>query len=179
MSECYYLMAQLPDISLLSPEVEPPITEERFRELCERALSGKELKMLDSLSLVPPKGAVPTGSEFLDKWYASERNLRLCLASIRAKNIGKEAEEVVVDSDISQVAHDACEMNNPLQAELFLHKYRQSVLTSLHPSDMFSIDAVYEYGIRLMLDARMRKFNLDAGEAAMQTVYDAILEGTM
>jgi len=51
MSRQYYLMAQLPDISVNSDKSDLPITEEYFNDLCHRFLDEKELTMLDELSL--------------------------------------------------------------------------------------------------------------------------------
>ncbi|HAH61684.1 MAG TPA: hypothetical protein DCL73_06260, partial [Treponema sp.] len=57
----YYLIAQLPDISA-SGEKAVPITEKQYRELCSRFLSAREMKVMNTLSLVPPKEQTDTGS---------------------------------------------------------------------------------------------------------------------
>lgn len=50
-----------------------------------------------------------------------------------------------------------------------------SVLGDLQPIDMFSIDAVYAYGIRLMLAQRMKKFDKGIGTDSYHKIYDTIL----
>lgn len=50
-----------------------------------------------------------------------------------------------------------------------------SVLDKLAPMDMFSVDAVFNYGLKLMLAERMKKFNRDEGLASYHKIYDSIL----
>ncbi|MBQ9494556.1 MAG: DUF2764 family protein [Treponema sp.] len=174
----YYLIAQLPDIT--NAERTLPVTESYYRDVCARFLSAKQLEVLAMLSLVPPRTAVPTGSQFLDAWYEHERNLRFALAQIRAQKMKRDAEQVPSSctQDIVAAARTAVGMDSPLSAEQFLHEYRMSVLNSMRPLDMFSIDAVYEYGIRLLLVQRMKKFNKETGTVSYHRIYDSILENS-
>ena len=41
--------------------------------------------------------------------------------------------------------------------------------------DLFSADSVYNYGLRLMLAERMKKFDKDEGLASYHKIYDEIL----
>jgi hypothetical protein len=68
-------------------------------------------------------------------------------------------------------------MDSPLSAEQFLYDYRLRLLDDLRPLDAFSIDAVYAYGIRLMLVERMRKFEVENGKTSYHKIYDEILDG--
>ena len=175
----YYLVSQLPDIS--NAERSLTITESSYRDLCSRFLSKAEVEVLNELSLVPPKEPEPTGSKFLDAWYDRERNLRFALAQVRAQRMKRDAQQVPPSCtvDIMQAARTAVGMDSPLSAEKFLYEYRIGVLDSLRTLDMFSVDAVYEYGIRLLLTARMKKFNKEAGTLAYRTMYDSILGETI
>ena len=60
-------------------------------------------------------------------------------------------------------------------AEQFLNQYRLGVLDRMTPLDMFSADSVYNYGLRLMLAERMKKFDKDEGLASYHKIYDEIL----
>lgn len=173
----YYLVAQLPDISSAGEKNAVPITEKQYRDLCSRFFSAEEMKVLDTLSLIPPKEEFDTGSQFLNAWYEKERNLRFALAQIRAQKMKKDSDQVPgsCTADILQAARTAVGMDSPLSAEQFLYEYRISVLNNLRPYDMFSIDCVYEYGIRLMLTLRMKKFNKETGTASYHKIYDTIL----
>ena len=177
MSAQYYLIAQLPDISAVNEKAALPITEKYYRDLCSRFLSEYEMKVIDQLSLVPPRTAESTGSVFLDTWYDRERNLRYALAQIRAQKMKKDSDQIPgsCTADIMQAARTAVGMGSPLSAEQFLYEYRMSVLNNIRPYDIFSIDAVYEYGIRLMLAQRMKQFSREKGAASYRRIYDSIL----
>ena len=169
MKEQYYLISQLPDISVSGEKSTLPITEKYFKDLCLRFVGNKEASIIENLSLEPPKKEVKTGSSFLDAWYNHERCLRYALAQIR----------VSCTADIIQAARTAVGMDSPLSAEQFLYEYRLSVLSNLQPLDIFSIDAVYAYGIKLLLVQRMKMFNREKGTDSYHKIYDTILGETI
>ena len=181
MKEQYYLMSQLPDISAASEKSVLPITEKYYRDLCSRFLDDTQMAALNQLALVPPKATVKTGSKFLDSWYENERCLRYALSQIRAQKMKKDSGLIPVSctADIIQAARTAVGMSSPLAAENFLYEYRLSVLNSIQPIDGFSIDAVYAYGIRLMLVQRMKKFDKENGTDSYHKIYDTILGETI
>lgn len=145
--------------------------------MCARFLDERSLEILNNLSLVPPRKNIATGSAFVDTWYAKERALRLALAQIRALNLQKESEPLTGEctGDVMQVARTAVGMDSPLSAEQFLYQYRIDVINQLAPLDQFSVDAVFAYGLKLMLAQRMKLFNEQTGMASYHTIYDRIL----
>ncbi|MBR6079971.1 MAG: DUF2764 family protein [Treponema sp.] len=178
MEHLYYLVAQLPAFTVNSEStVKLPITTEYFKDLCTRFMNDRDSKVAQNLSLEPPREKVPTGSAFLDEWYEKERNLRFALAQVRAQKMKKDANVVPIttDGEVIQAARTATGMDSPLSAEQFLNEYRLSVLDKITPLDMFSVDAVYSYGLKLMLTERMKKFNRDEGLASYHKIYDEIL----
>ncbi|HCA20440.1 MAG TPA: hypothetical protein DEO40_07165 [Treponema sp.] len=178
MEHLYYLVAQLPAFTATGESTAKlPITTEYFKDLCDRFMNEKNREVVRNLSLEPPREAVPTGSVFLDEWYAKERNLRFALAQVRAQRMKKESKDVPIttDGEVIQAARTATGMDSPLSAEQFLNEYRMTVLDKIAPLDMFSVDAVYNYGLRLMLAERMRKFNRDEGLASYHKIYEEIL----
>ncbi len=175
----YYLVSQLPNISVSESKAALPLTEKSFKELACRFISECEQKVINELSLVPPTEAVSTGSEFLDTWYEKERNLRYALAQIRAQKMKKDniALPAGCTADIVNAARTAVGMDSPLSAEQFLYEYRLRLIDSIAPLDSFSIDAVYAYGLKLMLVERMRKFEVENGKISYHKIYDTILDG--
>ena len=175
----YYLVSQLPNISGAEGKSALPLNEASFKELCCRFLSEEEKITLNGLSLVPPKELSSTGSVFLDTWYEKERNLRYALAQIRAQKMKKDASVLPpgVTADIVQAARTAVGMDSPLSAEQFLFDYRIRLLDELRPLDSFSVDAVYAYGIKLLLVERMKKFDAEIGKTSYHKIYDNILDG--
>ena len=181
MKEQYYLISQLPDISVSGEKSTLPITEKYFKDLCLRFVGNKEASIIENLSLEPPKKEVKTGSSFLDAWYNHERCLRYALAQIRAQKLKKDIGPIPVSctADIIQAARTAVGMDSPLSAEQFLYEYRLSVLSNLQSLDIFSIDAVYAYGIKLLLVQRMKMFNREKGTESYHKIYDTILGETI
>ena len=178
MERLYYLVSQLPAFQTSGDSTAKlPITTEYYKDLCSRFMSKRNSELASTLSLEPPRESEPTGSVFLDEWYAKERNLRFALAQVRAQKMKKDAKDVPVTSDgeVIQAARTATGMDSPLSAEQFLNEYRLSVLDKIAPLDMFSVDAVFSYGLRLMLTERMKKFNRDEGLASYHKIYEEIL----
>lgn len=177
MGAQYYLVSQLPAIDNLEGRSQLPITEKSFKELCSRFLDKKNMKILESLSLEPPKDETSTGSAFLDKWNDRERCLRLALAQIRALKMKKESEMLPgsCTADILQAARTAVGMDSPLAAEEYLNQYRMDTLKSLTPLDGFCVDAVFAYGLKLMLAQRMKHFDRETGKDSYHKIYDEIL----
>ena len=181
MANQYYLVSQLPDISAAGEKSTLPITEKYYRDLCSRFLDSESLAVLNQLSLEAPRTAVKTGSAFLDKWYEFERCLRYALCQVRAQKMKKDFGPMPVSctQDIIQAARTAVGMDSPLSAEQFLFEYRISVLNDIQPLDSFSVDAVFAYGIRLMLVERMKKYDKEKGTDSYHKIYDTILGETI
>jgi hypothetical protein len=180
MKHLYYFVAQLPAFSATSESGKLPITTDYFLDLCNRFMPKEDAAVVQTLSLEPPRESLSTGSTFLDTWYTKERNLRMALAQIRALKMKKEAKDIPIttDGEVIQAARTATGMDSPLSAEQFLNEYRVGVLDKIAPLDTFSIDAVYNYGLHLMLAERMRKFNKDEGLTSYRKLYDEILGET-
>ena len=173
----YYLVSQLPNISSSESKAALPLTGTEFVELASRFITEDEKAVLQGLSLIPPMENISTGSAFLDVWYEKERNLRCALAQIRAQKMKKDSIPLPpgCTADIISAARTAVGMDSPLSAEQFLFEYRLRLLDDLRPLDGFSIDAVYAYGIKLLLVERMKKFEVENGKTSYHEIYDTIL----
>ncbi len=179
MANYYYLVAQLPAVVFSGDSTAPlPITFDYFKDLCARFLSGCVLRQINSLSLEPPREPVDSGSAFLNNWYNWERSLRLALAQQRAAKMQKvfaDSAVATVTQDIQQIARTACAFDSPLEAEKFLNKERLVKIGDFKPTDDFCADAVYAYGLKLLLAARIQKFDENAGMESYRIIYDQIL----
>ena len=178
MEKLYYFVAQLPALSVNSDSTTKlPITTEYFKDLCSRFMSEHNNEIAQKLSLEPPRSVDITGSKFLDEWYSFERNLRFALAQVRAIKMKKDTKDIPIinDGEIVQAARTAINMDSPLSAEQYLNEYRLSMLDKIAPLDMFCADAVFNYGLKLMLIERMKKFNRDEGLSSYHKIYKEIL----
>jgi hypothetical protein len=179
MSAHYYLMSQLP---ALIRDVPAQIDYARFEELASRFLAPEDLAALRALSLEPPRSPVSTGSEILDAWFAFERSLRLSLARARAEKLGRDFPETGEDESCvyaalegSEVARAAAAIENPLDAERFLSRARFDFIENIGSLHGFDREAVFAYGLSLLLKERESKFSPDTGRAAYVEAYNAIL----
>ena len=178
MSE-YYLISQIPSLDGIGENTPVPITEERFLELCGRFLGEKALSELRNLTLVPTINAEKSKSALIEAWNEGERNLRIALAKVRAEKLNKafDLQNKNISLELLKVANTAMEKENPLEAEIYLSNYRLSFLEALRPTDSFSEDYVFYYGLKLKLVLRMRQFDTQKGEKTYKDIYDSILNG--
>ena len=78
---------------------------------------------------------------------------------------------------LMQAARAAVDSESPMEAEKLLNRYRLDFLESLRPTDSFSEDYVYYYGLKLKLIERIRKFDSESGESAYRNIYNSIMNG--
>ncbi len=173
----YYLIAQLPSLDAVGDTTPLPITEESFDALCAQFLGKKALERLKTLTILPPRERKKSGSRLIDAWNDAERNLRLCLAQYRArkKNASADAKENAFPQSLALAARTATDMKDPMEAELYLNRYRLSCLEAQRPADPFSEEALYCYALKLKLLSRIRQFDTERGENAYRNIYDSIL----
>ncbi len=173
----YYLMAQLPSLDGIGDNTPVPITEERFLELCMRFLGKKAQSKVAGLTIAPSREFGENDSELINAWNKGERNLRLALGKVRADKMKKafNVGEQQMSVELMRVASVAVEIEDPLEAERFLDKYRLDFLEKLRPMDAFSEDSVFYYGLKLKLILRTRQFNAEAGKAAYRNIYASIV----
>ena len=175
----YYFISQLPSLDGIGENSPLPITEERFVELCRRFSKKKVQDAMNDLTLSPPKQGQPTGKKLLDAWNESERNLRLALGKARAEKMKKPfaTERRNLPTEYLKTANAAMEIENPMEAEKYLNRFRLELLEILRPVDSFSEDYLFYYGLRLKLLLRIRQFDRVAGEQAYRTIYHSIRNG--
>ncbi len=173
----YYLIAQLPSLDGLAENAPLPITEEQFLTLCGRLLGKKTVSELERLTLLPSIGAEHSESPLIEGWNDNERKLRVALAKARADKMGKPFELAGdgLSAEHLKVAATAVEIEDPLEAEGFLLRYRLHFLEMQRPMDPFTEEFIFYYGLKLKLLLRMRGFDTKTGEAAYQDIYRAIL----
>ena len=175
----YYLISQLPSLDGINENAPLPITSERFEELCRRFLGKKAQGVLDKLTLAPPRNPETISSALVEKWNEGERSLRVALAKLRADKMNKNfADDNKSFSPVLlQTVRTAIEFESPMEAEKYLNKFRLDFLETLRPTDSFSEEFVFYYGIKLKLIERIRKFDSESGETAYRNIYNSIMNG--
>lgn len=175
----YYLISQLPCLDGLGENSPVPITEARFLELCERFLGKKAQNEIKKLTLLPPITPIKSSSAVVNAFSEGERNLRLALARVRAEKMKKtfDTENESFSVELMKVVNAAVEMESPMAAEQFLSDYRLKFLESIRPTDAFSQEFLFYYGLKLKLILHKRQFDAKLGEAEYKNIYDSILNG--
>ena len=173
----YYFIASLPYLSYGDT---PPISSEEFREQCKGFLNKNDINLTRYCSY-DPKLAVETvgstGSAFLDFILMRERTLALTLANLRAAKLNRPS--------LGELAHDmpraeamakaVFEMEDPLEAELSMDRDRWAVLEEVVGIDLFGVNTVFAYLLKLQLLERKQRFNFPKGSAEYRKIYETIL----
>ena len=174
----YYLISQLPSLDGISESTPLPITEERFADLCERFLGKTVQNELKNLTLIPSRDHEKSTFSLIDAWNEGEQNLRLALAKVRADKLKKPfGTDVSVSGGLLQVARTAVDFESPMEAELFLNRYRLDFLESLRPTNPFAESYVFYYMLKLKLLSRIRQFSEESGRSAYRNIYHSIMDG--
>jgi hypothetical protein len=181
----YYLAAQLP---YLVYGQKAPMSSSAFKELCGTTLSHADAALLNCCTLdpepaLPPpvpsyaEAPVPSSSNFIDRWRAWERTLRLNLARYRAQRFKREGavDAPEYPADAAAAAKAAAAMESPLEAEFFLDKARWNAIENYQGLDYFSRNTVYAYLLKLLLMERWSLFKAEEGLAEYQGLYAAIM----
>ena len=177
MRNYYYFVATLPSINYGD---EPPMSSAAFRELCDDLLEPPDAALLAYCTYDPKTkadAAGATGSEFIDLFIARERTLILNLAYLRAERL-KRASPGDPPHDVPRaeaVAKSAFAMDDPLQAELSIDRARWGALDAMVGIDLFGVNNIFAYLLKLQLLERKRHFVADKGMDAYRSRYDAIL----
>ena len=189
MSSNYFLGAQLP---WLVYEQSIPMSSVDFLALVKDKMSSKDSSLLEQCAL---SGVIKTGiktesdakgkkkekkpsSDFIKHWNKWESDLKLALASGRAKKLKRDEGEAEHDgrmNDAEITAKQALAMESPLEAEIFLDKARWNAIDSFQKGSIFSENAMCAYFLKLLLMERKALFNTEEGFTEYKGLYAAIL----
>ncbi len=177
----YYFISQLPSLDGIGEATPLPITVERFLELCSSFLGKKAMAEIEALTLVPPIDSEPSASPLIKEWNDGERNLRIALCKARADKMNKpySLQNKNLPAELLKVAAAATEIENPLEAEMFLLRHRLGFLETLRPMDFFSEDYIFYYALKLRLIVRIRQFDVQLGKTVYKDIYNSTLNGDM
>lgn len=179
MSSYYYLMSQLPG---LVPGSRAPISYASFLELGSRFLSQRDVRLLKSLSLDPPRVPFSSGSSVVDGFYAQERALRISLERLRASRLKRDmatdpADDEVINASPESVrfARAIMDIEDPLEAERHIDRVRMAAIDRLRLGHYFDSEAVFAYALALLVLERDGHFVADEGRSSYTAIYTRIL----
>lgn len=154
-----YLISSLPALSF---EAKPPISFERFINICRDFIDDDKLQMLKSLSLSCEYKTV--NNQTLIKWQEFDVKLRNELVKIRSikKNINSQLylrPSTQEEHNISQIAISVCRNPHPLDAEKILDRARWDFLDSISFGHYFDFDMLLIFGYKLLILEKWAKIN--------------------
>ncbi len=163
----YFLAASLPMLAIGEP---PAIDTLKFLSRCEGQLSKSEYNALF---------AIVHGDDcdhaFAAAWRDRDRQIRNALVRVRAAAQGRDAAPHLRDYkgfDVRSEAtvDDMASQANPLETELAIDGLRWSILDELAGKDMFSLNAIMAYGLKLRLAERWAAMDEQAGRDKLEEI---------
>lgn len=157
-----YLISSLP---MLHFGMEPPLSFERFLQLCDGLIADSDIDILKATSVVgecgyeespatfPPKADQPLAEK---KWRAFDITLRNELVKIRAARKRLDPLKYIrggeyAEPAIAHIALHAYRAPSILEAEKILDQVRWRFLEGLSAGHYFDIDALIIYASKLLI----------------------------
>jgi len=106
-----------------------------------------------------------------------ERTMNLTLASLRAARLKRQI-TIEVPHDMPRaeaLARAAFEMEDPLDAQLSIDRARWGVLDEMLGLDVFGVNRIYTYLLKLELLERKQRLDAEKGATLYREIYDKIL----
>jgi len=176
LSQYYFLVSSLP---YLLPESEVELTFESFLNDSKTHLGEGEFNVLQACRLNPnPEklGLHPV----LDRWISWEASLRNEMVQLRASNLQIESEKWVRDisgpAGLFDIAREAVQQDNPLEAEKAINKARWQFLDELGVGHFFDFKALLVFALKLQILERQSLFTSERGNAEYRKVYDQVVQ---
>jgi hypothetical protein len=184
----YYFIATLPSLSYGQ---DVPMSSASFVESCHGLLPESDAALLKYCRLDvagfdwagegKDDAAQKTPSDFINMWIGRESALCRKLAELRAAKLGWGRPDFVMqDASLAQdaeaSANQAFNAGNALEGELSIDKGRWDAIETAAGIEIFNINTIYAYLLKLQLMERRSLFKPDEGFAESKAIYAGILE---
>jgi hypothetical protein len=169
--EYVYFMASLPSLTLTAP---PLLSSRDMVTAAGGVLREDHRQDLRALAEGRPQDArSPEARALVD----AEARLRAALAKLRARRAGAEsagsaASRPLPDTGAANAAAGALALDDPLDRELFLDRYRWELLDAAAAIPGFGVQAVFAYALKLRLAEKWSAMNDEAGMAVVRSISD-------
>jgi hypothetical protein len=163
----YFLVANLPALSLESP---PPMDVAAFLVRCAEQLSASDFKTLRGVL----QGKI-TNHPFVAQWRDHDCQIRNAVARYRAQRLGRDATSQLrphrgYDLSTMRSAEEALSRAHPLERELALDRLRWALLDELAGTNMFSLEHLIAYGLKLQLVHRWAGLSDERGRQRIDEI---------
>ena len=175
----YYFIASLPHVNYGD---KPPFSSNEFRAQCDSFLSRRDAALANCCNFDPKliiETDKPTGSAFIDFILLRERVVNQTLANLRAAKLKRPSpvEHLLNMPRAESVAKAAFEMDDPLEAELYLDRSRWGFLNEIVDDvSYFSVNTIFAYLFKMQLLERKQVYDAIKGAEAYKEHYNTILK---
>lgn len=169
----------IPQLAHLSYGQLPPEPAEAFRARAMALIDRADAALLAGLALGLEPEAKPSGCDLIDGWREWETALRLNLARLRTKALGRSEElpsAPAFPASAVQAAARAMEAESPLEAERIADRARWDAVQALQGGELFHRRTVFAHLMKLLILERQASFQAEAGFSQYKSLYDSILE---
>ncbi len=178
MSNLYYVIAALPAINFNGEK--PPLSYEEFLSSIKSFLSENQYSRISKFLLNEPPKTLDGLHNFEKDFWIWELSLRNELAIKRAEALNLKADAYInpiFNTGIaSEIAKEAFKMNNPLEAENFIHQSRFNILETLKGLKAFDFESLLAYAMQLQILIIKSCFNLETGKENYRKKYEQIMQ---
>jgi len=161
---------------MLSYDMEKPMSEAEFFEICESALTEKTFLTVQSARLVPLEEK--SSIKIIEKWNSWERGLRNELVKMRASKKALDVEKYIADGDVDigvfEIAREAFLAATPLEAESILNKARWDYLEELETLHYFDLSKIIISYLKIQVLQRKLQIDKEKGKTAFTEIYASV-----
>ncbi len=169
----YFLAGSLPMLGFDEPV---KITTTDFLSACESHLATAEYA-----TLVGALDAAPAQHGFVRAWRDRDCQIRNTLAAARSQHRGTDAQpylrtHVGFDVATHNAVQEAIGRPHPLERERGIDQLRWATLDELAGPDMFSLEYLIAYGLKLQILERWATMDDEAGNEQVEQIVGSELE---
>jgi len=162
----YYFAASLPMLTLGSP---PPFSAARFRAMAADFLTSSDLAALEEAVAETEAPHHPWNR----RWREVETKIRNAIARLRGQHLRRESALYLrpqegVDLALEKTVAEAFSRPTPLEREKALDRLRWARLEELAGYNIFHLNAILSYALRLRLCERWAGWDVAAGRNRVQ-----------
>lgn len=168
----YYLVSSLP---LLRHDGELPMSHEAFLTLCREQLSEHDCKLIEAASLNALEKIQVSKNRFLHSWLSFRDQVLGELTEQRARKLELPLDRYRntenKETRIIDMVRSAVNAPDPLQGELLLMQLYWNYLEELSGLDIFVIETLMAYAIKLQILERKNRFTREEGNGEFDRLF--------
>jgi hypothetical protein len=166
----YYFAASLPSLKI---DGALPMSVADFQDMCQAHLAPRHRCAMQALLSDETEATHP----FVRAWRTLDAQIRNAVARYRATKRRIEPATVVrqgipFEGLAEKAVTDAFALTDPLQRELAIDRFRWDQLGSLAGFDMFSLESILAYGLRLKIVERWAALSEERGRTRAEDLIE-------